>query len=100
MGRALALLLATALWAAALAPPAARAGMRCEGALIEEGDSMARVLLECGEPLLRQTIALDNTSTTEGVVEQWTYDLGPGRFLQIVTFEGGQVLSIESGRRR
>lgn len=82
------------------AAPSAQAGLRCGMSLIQEGDSAALVKLECGEPLLTQTIALDNTSKTQGVVEQWTYDLGPGRFLRIVTFEGGKVASIEKGERR
>ena len=78
----------------------AEAGFRCGHELIEEGDSVADMLLECGEPMLRQTIAVENTSTTEGIVEQWTYDFGPGTFLAIVTLEAGKVASIEMGERQ
>ena len=81
------------------AAPSARAGLRCGTSLIQAGDSAAHLLLECGDPLLVQTIATENTSTTEGIVEQWTYDLGPGRFLRIVTIEGGKVSTIENGER-
>jgi len=82
-----------------LATPAA-ADMRCEGGLVNVGDSKGYVYEICGEPSFRDTIALDETSTTEGVVEQWTYNLGPGRFLRIVTFEAGLVSTIDRGDRR
>jgi hypothetical protein len=82
-----------------LAAPA-QAGLRCDHDLVQEGESAARLLQVCGEPTLRQTIAVDNTSTSEGIVEQWTYDLGPGTLLQIVTIEAGKVAKIEDGERR
>ncbi len=82
-----------------IAAPAG-AGFRCGQKLIQEGDSVAHLLLECGEPMLRQTIAVDNTSTTEGIVEQWTYNFGLGTFLTIVTIEAGKVAVIEEGERQ
>jgi hypothetical protein len=88
----------TALAIAAAAP--AQAGLRCGRELVQEGESVAQLLLACGEPTLRQTIAVDNTSKTEGIVEQWIYDFGRGTLLQIVTLEGGKIASIEDGGRR
>ncbi|NIN71421.1 MAG: DUF2845 domain-containing protein, partial [Gemmatimonadetes bacterium] len=41
-----------------------------------------------------------NTSTTEGIVEQWTYNFGRGTFLKIVTIEAGKVAVIEDGERQ
>jgi hypothetical protein len=76
------------------------AGLRCGRDLVEEGDSVAQLMLTCGEPMLRQTIAVDNTSTTEGIVEQWTYHFGRGTFLTIVTIEAGKVAVIEEGARQ
>jgi hypothetical protein len=77
-----------------------RAGLRCDHDLVQVGESAAHLLLVCGEPLLRQTVALDDASTREDVVEQWTYDFGPGTLLQIVTIEAGKVAKIEDGERR
>ena len=77
-----------------------QAGLRCEHELVQEGESAAQLLLACGEPMLRQTIAFENTSTTEGVVEQWTYNFGPGTLLQIVTLEAGKISKIEDGARQ
>jgi hypothetical protein len=78
----------------------AGASFRCDYDLIQEGDSLAHVLSKCGEPMLRQMIAVENTSTTEGIVEQLTYNLGPGQFLRIVTIEAGKVVLIEEGERQ
>lgn len=90
---------ALALLTIAAAGPA-QAGMRCGHELVQEGESAAALLLACGDPLLRQTIALENTSKTEGIVEQWVYDFGPGTLLQIVTIEGGNIARIEDGDRQ
>ncbi len=87
------------LTASLIAAPAG-AGFRCGHKLIQEGDSVADMLLKCGEPVLRQTIAVENTSTTEGIVEQWTYNFGRGTFLKIVTIEAGKVAVIEDGERQ
>jgi hypothetical protein len=86
--------------APALALPAHATGLRCNHDLVEVGDSAAQLLLTCGEPMLRQTIATENTSKTEGIVEQWTYSFGPGTFLQVVTIEGGKVAVVEDGDRQ
>jgi hypothetical protein len=95
-----ALPLALALCIPALALSAQATALRCNHDLVEVGDSAAQLLLTCGEPLMRQTIATDNTSKTEGIVEQWTYSFGPGTFLQVVTIEGGKVALIEDGDRQ
>ena len=92
-------LLALSSLLVALAAPA-QAGLRCDRDLVQVGESVARLVLVCGEPMLRQTIAVENTSTTEGIVEQWTYNFGPGTLLQIVTIEAGKVSKIEDGERQ
>ena len=88
-----------ALFAVVVAAPA-QAGLRCDHDLVQEGESTAQLLLVCGEPMLRQTIAVRNTSKTEGIVEQWTYNFGPGTLLQIVTIEAGVLAKIEDGARQ
>ena len=38
-------------------------------------------------------------STVTLPVDQWTYNLGKGRFLRMLLFEGGKLVAIESGDR-
>jgi hypothetical protein len=33
----------------------------------------------------------------EVTVEEWVYDFGPRRFMQYLTFEGGQLVAVRSG---
>jgi len=104
-------------------------GMRCGNSLILTGDTKAEVLIKCGEPLTRETIAIEeNTEYAElalkypvlykhgllknkkGVtvgkettvtqnIDQWTYHLGQGKFLRILYFEGGKLVAVEEGDR-
>lgn len=86
--------------AVALAAPAARAGLRCEGELVREGDTKAELLLACGEPLLQEVVGIEEEGDDERIVEHWTYDRGPGKFLTLVVIEGGVVASFENIERR
>ena len=94
-----ALTTAIAFFVMALALPA-QADIRCEHDLVQDGESVAQLLLVCGEPMLRQTIGVRETSAGEVLVEQWTYSFGPGTLLQIVTIEGGKVAKVEDGARQ
>ena len=69
----------------------------CDNKLISKGDSTARVLLACGEPLLRETVAFTYGGL---VVKQWTYAFGPGKFLKILTVAAGAVADIRDGKRQ
>ena len=60
--------------------------MSCGDGFVQIGDTEADVLEQCGEPTLR-----------EG--DRWTYDRGPGRFLEILNFGEGVILSITQGPR-
>lgn len=89
-------------------------GIRCEGGLVREGDTAARVLEICGPPVTRDAAGTrdlpadaadtpldeDLSDRAEIVVRQWVYDMGEGQFAQIVTLEGGRITSIVEGRRR
>ena len=33
----------------------------------------------------------------EVLLDKWTYDLGPNRFVRVVIFENGRVIDVESG---
>ncbi len=96
--------------------------MRCGTKLVDTGDTKADVLMRCGEPMLKEVLRSntryrfrsdsdikngENTDrdeirflneTTE-IDEQWTYNPGWGKFLQLVIFRGGRVESIKDGPR-
>lgn len=86
--------------ALALAAPAARAGMRCDGELVQEGDTKAELLLACGEPLLQEVVGIEEEGDDERLVEHWTYERGPGKFLKLVVIEGGVIASFENVERQ
>ncbi len=80
--------------------------MRCNDRLVSLGDSKAEVIAKCGEPVFSNVVAYekdrtttDNVHAVEIALEQWTYNLGPNTFLKILTFRGGELVSIEDGQR-
>jgi hypothetical protein len=93
-----------------LAPLAAYAdGMRCGNALITRGDNLLRVQHECGTPTYASQYVVYGfrpvfngilgTYADESVpitVEEWTYNLGPTRFMRKLRFENGELVRIES----
>ena len=94
-------------------------GMRCENKLIQPGDSAYEVKSLCGPPddVQQRTEArrvaravdrpcLNNPNarcpvviedTVNVVIDEWTYDFGPQRFIQYLTFEAGKLCSVRSG---
>lgn len=104
--------------------------MRCGTKLVSLGDSKAEVLINCGEPLLKETIAIredteyselratypllekngllkeKDTAAAAGSkssltlpIDQWTYNIGSGKFLRLLIFQGGRLVAIEKGDR-
>lgn len=103
--------------------------MRCGNKLVSTGDKKAEVLIKCGEPLLQETIAIEEKkeyavlalkypllykrgllksnndavigkeTTISQSIDQWTYNLGQGKFLRILYFEGGELVAITDGDR-
>ena len=91
---------------ALLLSPSVSFGFRCGNKLVSLGDTKAAVLAKCGKPALIETEEVrEVTTSTETddlqkittIVETWTYDLGPDRFVKILTFEGATLTSIEDG---
>lgn len=102
-----------------LAPESAAAnGMRCQNKLVQPGDSQYEVKSLCGTPDDMQqrterrrvaravqrpcangigycTVMIEDE--VEVVVDEWTYDFGPQRFIQFLTFEGGKLIHVRSG---
>ena len=94
---------------------------RCGAKLVTEGDHYSKVLKYCGEPIgvqermiyregrtrprvfsngpnglrmEREVLAYDR-SYVEVAVEEWTYNFGPRRLMQLVRFENGFVAEVE-----
>lgn len=99
-------------------PSAAGSGLRCDNQLVQEGDSQYEVKSLCGPPhdvqqrtetrrvqrAVQRPCARGTGSCVvvvddyvEIVVDEWVYDFGPRRFLQYLTFEGGQLVAVRSG---
>ena len=84
------------------------ASLRCGSNLVSDGARKADVLAKCGEPLSKDTRTestevktrdSDGTSvktTTQKNIEEWTYNFGPNRFMQVVKFENGVLTDVTS----
>jgi len=94
---------------------------RCGSKIVSQGDHYTKVLKICGEPIgvqerviyregptrprfqvdgpngipVDQEVLRYNRSYVEVVVEEWTYNFGPRRLMQLVRFENGFVADIE-----
>jgi hypothetical protein len=87
--------------------------LRCNGEIIEVGDSRLSVLYRCGEPLLKdafcppvyygpavQPVPQPFASAVPClVVDEWIYDRGAGNLIATVRFREGSVLSISYSTR-
>jgi hypothetical protein len=97
-------------------PSAAANSLRCDNQLVQEGDSQYEVKSLCGHPddvqqrtetrrvqravqrpCARGSCVVVVDDYVEITVDEWIYDFGPRRFLQYLTFEGGQLVAVRSG---
>jgi hypothetical protein len=112
---------AALLLASALTTVPAHA-FRCGSRIVSEGDHYSKVLKICGEPMgvqerviyregrtrprysieapggiryEREVLGNYERSYVEIVVEEWTYNFGPRRLMQLVRFENGFVTEVE-----
>ncbi len=76
----------------------------CSEQIVSIGDSMTDVLAKCGEPSLKDSHGeeirekLDGTERKVFVtVEEWTYNLGPTRFVRVLTFRNSKLVDIRTG---
>jgi hypothetical protein len=94
-------------------------GFRCgTGRLVEEGDRPPEVRNRCGDPdyadaheeqrTVRRTvwtyvsgvpIAKEEEVTVSVSVEEWTYDLGPNRFIRHLIFEQNRLIRVWTSER-
>lgn len=84
--------------------PAVSDALRCGRTLVGRGDHALEVLSKCGEPdyatswELNRRYSDDNYrySRRQVVVEEWTYNFGRQRFMKVLRFENGYLVSIAS----
>jgi hypothetical protein len=99
-----------ALSALSFTPPAL--ALRCNTYVIDVGLQKAEVFNKCGAPTLQEShverrILRQRTVTPlnpggliierelEIKVEEWTYNFGPQRFMQLLVFENGRLVNIK-----
>jgi len=113
-------LIATALSLLLFAATPALA-FRCGNKIVSEGDHYSKVLKICGEPVgvqerviyregrtrprfraegpngltYDQEVLQYDRSYVEVMVEEWTYNFGPRRLMQLVRFENGFVVEVD-----
>jgi hypothetical protein len=100
-----------------LGAPARADGFRCPGGkLVRDGDHMLEVQNKCGQPdfvaqrvekrkvkaKVRQWVGdheeeVSEEQVVEVTVDEWTYDLGPQKFIRYVDFENGRVIRVTTG---
>ncbi len=77
----------------------------CREQTVARGDSKSDVVEICGEPSWKDTHEEEFVKRLSAGVERkryvtvdkWTYDLGPNRFVRILTFRNGKLVDIKTG---
>ncbi len=77
----------------------------CSEQLVSVGDRTSDVVVKCGEPAWKdirqeefgENIAGGQARKTFVTIEEWTYNLGPNRFVRIFTFRNGKLVDIRTG---
>ncbi len=83
------------------------ASLRCGTGLVADGASKSDVIAKCGEPIQKETRqeseevkTRDGDTSTKRTVqktfEEWTYNFGPSRLMQVVVFENGKLIDVKS----
>ncbi|MBI5747251.1 MAG: DUF2845 domain-containing protein [Nitrospirae bacterium] len=77
----------------------------CERSIASTGDTKMEVRMKCGEPTSIDIVGeelLDERTTDDRrlvsvTIEEWTYNLGPNRFIRIFRFRNGRLAEIGTG---
>jgi hypothetical protein len=94
----------------------ADSGFRCGKRVVSAGDHMVEVRNRCGDPdfVAQRTIKRKikvkirgwvdgheedtiEEQTVDVFLDEWTYDLGPRRFIRFVLFENNRVVGVDTG---
>jgi hypothetical protein len=78
---------------------------RCADKIISVGDTSDSLFMKCGEPDWNQSHAEEIIETIDKdtkrriiiTVDEWTYNLGPDRFMRIFKLRDGKVVDVQSG---
>lgn len=76
--------------------------LNCKNDFVNVGDSKASVLLKCGEPLMKDSYCISDSTANNSdcqSIETWTYNPGSGQFLTTLKFSEGKIIEIEYGDR-
>lgn len=76
-----------------------------ESRKVQRGDTKYEVLVKLGQPVHEARREVEQARRLSGsevfvekiVVDEWTFDLGPNRFIRMVRFHNGRVVEIEHG---
>jgi hypothetical protein len=78
---------------------------RCGKWIINDETVLEELMQKCGTPTSRESRVEDvrapnqytggNTKVGETVIETWTYELGPGKSLMVVTIVDGRIKKID-----
>ncbi len=79
----------------------------CNTDILSSGLSQYEVLQRCGEPFFRDSrteevfsrISGGGRRLVERRIDEWTYNLGPTRFMRILTFNNGRLEEVISGSK-
>lgn len=79
----------------------------CDDDEVSTGLSQYEILQRCGQPFFEDsreeermvTIDKKTSKLTNVRIDEWTYNLGPNRFLRILKFENGKLVDVEDGDR-
>ncbi len=77
----------------------------CSEQVVTIGDTTSEVIAKCGEPTWKDSRQEEIEETLDAgirrkvfiTVEKWTYNLGPNRFVRILTFRNGKLTDITTG---
>ncbi|HYE35800.1 DUF2845 domain-containing protein [Methylocaldum sp.] len=81
--------------------------LRCGSRLVTLGDYKLQVLSKCGEPIFTDSriefrvvrlygSGLEFERYVPVTIDEWTYNFGPNRFVQLLRFENGRLVDVES----
>jgi hypothetical protein len=77
----------------------------CDDAFPDIGATKAEVRAKCGEPILKEerkeeilvNADAETKRTITIIIEEWTYNFGPNKFIRIFQFKNGKLVDIKTG---
>lgn len=73
--------------------------LRCSNKLVKVGDSSIEVKLKCGKPFDESFIGRVKVKGKYVNLDRYTYVPSKGKFVKILTFHDGNLVSITNGPR-